>query len=58
VKLADGREAQLFIPVSRRNDRTVYIRDEEGFHPVMVDENLKRSGGVGGLIYDLATRKK
>ena len=117
VKLADGREAQLFIPASRGNDRTVYIRDEEGFHPVMVDENLKRSdyvsssqvvsrraeptrgtqrktrswekealiiggsagggalvggltagkkgaavgaaaGGVGGLIYDLATRKK
>jgi hypothetical protein len=117
VKLADGREAQLFIPTGRRNDNDVYIRDEEGFHPVRVDQTLKRddyvqssqvvtrraepgatvhrkgrswekealiigggagggalvggltggkkgaavgaaAGGVGGLIYDLATRKK
>jgi hypothetical protein len=116
VKLADGREAQLFIPAQRSDDR-VYIRDEEGFHPVLVDDTLKRddyvrssqvvtrraepartvarkkrswqkealivggsagggalvgslaggkkgaavgaaAGGVGGLIYDLATRKK
>ena len=117
VKLADGREAQLFIPAGRRNDNDVYIRDEEGFHPVLVDQKLRRddyvqssqvvtrraepgttvqrkkrswekdalivgggagggalvgglaggkkgaavgaaAGGVGGLIYDLATRKK
>jgi hypothetical protein len=118
VKLADGREAQLFIPAQRRNDDDVYIRDEEGFHPVRVDQSLRRddyvqsnqvvtrrvepttttshtkkrswekealiiggsagggalvgglaggkkgaavgaaAGGVGGLIYDLATKKK
>jgi hypothetical protein len=118
VKLADGREAQLFIPAQRRDDNDIYIRDEEGFHPLRVDETLRRddyvasnqvvtrrateptrtvtrkkrswekealiiggsagggalvgglaggkkgaavgaaAGGVGGLIYDLATRKK
>jgi uncharacterized protein YcfJ len=119
VKLADGREAQLFIPAQRRDADSLYIRDEEGFHPVLVDQQLKRedyvrseqvvtrraessatrevprkkrswekealiiggsagggalvgglaggkkgaavgaaAGGIGGLIYDLATRKK
>jgi hypothetical protein len=118
VKLADGRDAQLIIPAQRRNDDDVYIYDQEGFHPVRVDQNLRRddyvrsnqvvtrrvepgattvhkkkrswekealiigggagggalvgglaggkkgaavgaaAGGVGGLIYDLATRKK
>jgi hypothetical protein len=115
VTLADGRKAQLFIPQQRRNDpHGVYIRDEEGLHPVRVRENATRdeitsaptvvekrsepehdqkrswekdaliiggsagagtvigavaggkkgaavgatAGGIGGLIYDLATRKK
>ncbi len=115
VTLADGRKAQLFIPQQRRNDpHGVYLRDEEGLHPVRLRENATRdeirsapavvekrsepphkqkrswekdaliiggsagagtaigavaggkkgaavgatAGGIGGLIYDLATRKK
>jgi hypothetical protein len=43
VTLADGRKAQLFIPQRRRNDpHGVYIRDEEGLHPVRVRENATR----------------
>ncbi len=115
VTLADGRKAQLFIPQQPRNDpHGVYLRDEEGLHPVRLKENATRdeirsapavmekrseppheqkrswekdaliiggsagagtaigavaggkkgaavgatAGGIGGLIYDLATRKK
>ncbi len=115
VTLADGRKAQLFIPQQRRKDpHGVYIRDEEGLHPVRLRENTTRdelttapavvekrseppheqkrswekdaliiggsagagtaigavaggkkgaavgatAGGIGGLIYDMATRKK
>jgi hypothetical protein len=115
VTLPDGRQAQLIIPNRRTNDpHTMYIRDEQGFHPVELQSNVTRqqvsqapvvverraertharhrswekelliiggsagagagigaltggkkgagigaaAGGVGGLIYDLATRKK
>jgi len=115
VTLADGRKAQLFVPQQRRNDpHGVYLRDDQGLHPVRVHEHATRedvtnapavvdtrpepeheqkrswekdaliiggsagagtaigaiaggkkgagvgaaAGGIGGLIYDLATRNK
>ena len=115
VTLADGRKAQLFIPEERRHDpHGVYLRDEEGLHPVRLREHATReeissapavvdkrseppheqkrswekdaliiggsagagtaigavaggkkgaavgatAGGIGGLIYDLTTRKE
>ena len=115
VTLADGRKAQLFVPHQRQNDpHGVYLRDEQGLHPVRVHEYATReavtsaptvvetrpepehpqkrswekealiiggsagagtaigaiaggkkgagvgaaAGGIGGLIYDLATRNK
>ena len=115
VTLADGRRAQLVIPAERARDlHAVYLRDEEGLHPVMLEDRADRvtvaqsprvvrrtvepahphkrswekealivggsagagaaigalaagkkgagigaaTGGVGGLIYDLATRKR
>ncbi len=43
VTLADGRKAQLFIPQERRNDpHGVYLRDDEGLHPVRLRENATR----------------
>jgi hypothetical protein len=43
VTLADGRQAQLFIPDHPRNDpHGVYLRDEEGLHPVRVKRNTTR----------------
>ena len=43
VTLADGRKAQLFIPQQRRNDlHGVYLRDDEGLHPVRIRENATR----------------
>jgi hypothetical protein len=115
VTLADGRKAQLFVPHQRQNDpHGVYLRDDQGLHPVRVHEHATRedvtsapavverrpepehdqkrswekdaliiggsagagtaigaiaggkkgagvgaaAGGIGGLIYDLATRNK
>ncbi len=116
VTLADGRRAQLFIPLQRTDEpHAVYLRDETGIHPVQVQDSVTRdqfvqtpptvvarraeaphahkrtweqealiiggsagagagigalaggkkgagvgaaAGGVGGLIYDLATRKR
>jgi uncharacterized membrane protein len=115
VTLADGRQAQLFVPHERRNDpHGVYLRDDQGLHPVHIEERATRdeitsapavvekrpepahahkrawekdaliiggsagagtgigaiaggrkgaavgatAGGIGGLIYDLATRNK
>lgn len=114
VTLADGRKAQLLIPARKNEAHAVYLRDDEGLHPVEVNPNTSREqvasspalvgrraepahrdkhswekdaliiggsagagtaigalaggkkgagvgaavGGVGGLIYDLATRNK
>jgi hypothetical protein len=115
ITLANGRQGQLFIPQRQTNDpHSVYLRDEQGLHPVRLRDNASRdeltrdpgiverrrepqhankrsweqealiiggsagagtaigalaggkkgagvgaaAGGVGGLIYDLATRDK
>ena len=115
ITLANGRPGQLFIPRRQASDaRVVYLRDEQGLHPVRLGDNVTRAevarspgivgtraeprrankrswekealiiggsagagtaigaiaggkkgagvgaaaGGVGGLIYDLLTRKK
>jgi hypothetical protein len=115
ITLASGRQAQLFIPQRQASDvQAVYIRDEQGLHPVELSDRASRDevvraprivetreaprrqsgrswekevlivggsagagtaigalaggkkgaavgaavGGVGGLIYDLATRNK
>lgn len=113
ITLADGRQGQLFIP-QKQTTRAIYLRDEQGLHPVMLSDNASRdeltrspgiverraeprrankrsweqevliiggsagagtaigalaggkkgagvgaaAGGIGGLIYDLATRNK
>jgi hypothetical protein len=115
ITLANGHQGHLFIPQRQATDlQTVYLRDEEGLHPVQLGDNVSRdeltrspgivqtrpapprankrswekealiiggsagagtaigaiaggkkgagvgaaAGGVGGLIYDLATRNK
>jgi hypothetical protein len=43
VTLADGRQAQLVIPRQRRNEpHPVYLRDQQGLHPVQVQEHATR----------------
>ena len=43
VTLADGRTAQLFIPAkAAREPHAVYLRDNEGLHPVGVKSNTTR----------------
>jgi hypothetical protein len=43
VTLADGRGAQLILPVQGRNEaHTVYVRDADGFHPVQLQDNVTR----------------
>ena len=43
VTLADGKTAQLFIPSkSAKDPHAVYLRDNEGFHPVAVKNNASR----------------
>ena len=43
VTLADGRTAQLFIPTkASREPHAVYLRDNEGLHPVSVRSNTTR----------------
>ena len=43
VTLADGRTAQLFIPAkAAREPHAVYLRDNEGLHPVSVKSNTTR----------------
>jgi len=43
VTLADGRKAQLFIPgVKAREPHTVYLREDDGLHPVQMQENATR----------------
>ena len=115
ITLANGRQGHLFIPQKQTNEpHAVYLRDEQGLHPVRLTDNVSRdelarsprivetrpepqhankrswekealiiggsagagtaigalaggkkgagvgaaAGGVGGLIYDLATRDK
>jgi hypothetical protein len=44
VTLADGRKAQLFVPQQQRQEtHRVYLRDDEGLHPVHVNERSTRS---------------
>ena len=43
VTLADGRTAQLFIPTKAAHEpHPVYLRDNEGLHPVSVRHNATR----------------
>jgi hypothetical protein len=43
VTLADGRTAQLFIPAkAAKEPHPVYLRDNEGLHPVSVTPNATR----------------
>jgi hypothetical protein len=43
VTLADGRKAQLFIPGAKaREPHTVYLRESDGLHPVVMQENATR----------------
>jgi hypothetical protein len=43
VTLADGRTAQLFIPAkASREPHAVYLRDNDGLHPVSVRSNATR----------------
>jgi hypothetical protein len=43
VTLADGRRAQLVIPIQQRDEpHAVYLRDQEGMHPVQVKEHATR----------------
>jgi hypothetical protein len=115
ITLANGSRGHLFIPQRQAGDlQTVYLRDEQGLHPVRLGDNVSRdelirspgivqsrpepqrankrswekdaliiggsagagtaigaiaggkkgagvgaaAGGVGGLIFDLATRNK
>jgi len=44
VTLADGRKAQLFVPQqSKKEAHGVYVRDDNGLHPVHVKENATRA---------------
>ena len=43
VTLADGRTAQLFIPTkAAKEPHAVYLRDNEGLHPMRVKDNATR----------------
>jgi hypothetical protein len=44
VTMADGRKAQLVIPREQKKEpHAVYLRDNEGLHPVEVDRSVGRS---------------
>jgi len=44
ITLANGRQGQLFIPQKQANDpHPVYIRDEQGLHPVRLSGNVSRA---------------
>src|SRR5262245_12642686 len=43
VTLADGRKAQLFVPQQTRNEpHAVYLRDDQGLHPVRIKDSTTR----------------
>jgi hypothetical protein len=44
ITLANGQQGHLFIPARQANDlQTVYLRDEEGLHPVRLGNNVSRA---------------
>jgi len=47
ITLSNGRQALLFIPQKKNNDaHAVYIRDEQGLHPVQLREKAIRADVV------------
>lgn len=43
ITLANGRQGQLFIPQKQTSDpHAVYLRDEQGLHPVRLRDNVSR----------------
>jgi hypothetical protein len=43
ITLANGRQGHLFIPQKQTNDpHAVYLRDEQGLHPVLLSDNASR----------------
>jgi hypothetical protein len=43
ITLANGQRGTLFVPDKRNNDpHAVYIRDEQGLHPVMLGDRVTR----------------
>jgi hypothetical protein len=43
ITLASGRQGFLFIPERQANDvQAVYLRDEQGLHPVRLSDNVTR----------------
>jgi len=43
ITLANGRQGHLFIPQKQTNDpHAVYLRDEQGLHPVRLKDNVSR----------------
>ena len=43
ITLANGRQGHLFIPQKQTNDpHAVYLRDEQGLHPVQLRDNVSR----------------
>jgi hypothetical protein len=43
ITLANGREGQLFIPQKQAHEpHAVYIRDEQGLHPVQLKDDVRR----------------
>jgi uncharacterized membrane-anchored protein len=43
ITLSNGRQGQLFIPQKQTNDpHPVYVRDEQGLHPVQLKEKVSR----------------
>jgi hypothetical protein len=43
ITLANGRQGQLFIPQKQAHEpHAVYLRDEQGLHPVQLKDNVRR----------------
>jgi hypothetical protein len=43
ITLANGRPGQLFIPQRQRpGSHSVYVRDDQGLHPVQLSDNVRR----------------